>query len=34
MVKNPLSNAGDTGSISNQGGKIPHTVQPKKEKEN
>ena len=28
-----FSNAGDTGSISNQGGKIPHAVQPKKKKE-
>ena len=26
MVKNPLSNAGDTGVISGQGTKIPHAV--------
>ena len=32
-VNNPVSNAGDTSSISNQGGKIPHAVQPKKKKE-
>ena len=26
MVNNPLSNAGDTGSIPDQGNKIPHAV--------